>query len=302
MRLALVGLVAVVAATPSVTAPGNVTTLAMDGANVAFAVEKLPRDCDRIWLWNRTSGKLVRFPRPSSCISTSTGHGIASVSIARTRLLWLHFTGGNIREWTLYTATTTVPKPRRLAFVARNVDAPPPIVLGEGHSFLRYGSSLPYAVDRNVVVLDARGARRGAWRESERVTAIAGAREAVAVATADGRVSIRESSDWTKVADSWTDPRPASAIFFSGTSVVAQRGRTIDVRAAGSTRRVTVPAGAVLRDAAGTRALYTSRGRVTLLDLDSGATRDLGPGTAAQLEYSTVAVASGARIRAFRPQ
>jgi hypothetical protein len=76
--------------------------------------------------------------------------GRAAVSIAGSRVLWLHYTGGNIREWSLFTATASAPSPLRLRSVARDVDAAAPIVLGEGDS--RAGALLPYAVDRRVVV------------------------------------------------------------------------------------------------------------------------------------------------------
>ena len=99
MRLGLISLLAAATVSPSVTAPAPVTALAMDGANVAFATGSSRGDCDRVWVWNVANRRQTRFPRPTSCVETSTGHGIAALSVAAKRVLWLQFTGGNTREW-----------------------------------------------------------------------------------------------------------------------------------------------------------------------------------------------------------
>jgi hypothetical protein len=66
-------------------------------------------------------------------VQTSTGTAIAGLSLAGTRALWVHYGGGNIREWTVWTATgSKTSSPKRLAFVARDVDGPAPVVLGDG--------------------------------------------------------------------------------------------------------------------------------------------------------------------------
>ena len=70
----------------------------------------------------------------SLCPQTSTGTGIAGIESSAARVLWLSYTGGNTREWSLYTATTSARKGRLLRFVARDVDGPPGIVLGRSRS------------------------------------------------------------------------------------------------------------------------------------------------------------------------
>ena len=191
---ALLPAIAAGAASRSVTAPGPVTALALDGARVAYASARSSGDCDRVRIWNLRTGTVTRLGRTTQCVETSTGTGIAAVSIAGSRVLWLHYTGGNIREWSLFTATTASPRPRRLSFVARDVDAPPPIVIGEGDS-TDGTARLPYAVDRHVVVLRGDGTRVWSWTAPERVTAVASWSTVVAVAMADGHIAVQKLND-----------------------------------------------------------------------------------------------------------
>jgi hypothetical protein len=286
----------VTSAIAAITAPAPVATLALDTPWLAYASAHRAADCDRVRVWSRATRRTVRLGRTTSCEETSTGTGIAALAIAGNRVLWLHFTGGNIREWSLFTATTTAPRPRRLRFVARDVDALPPIVLGEGDT-TRYGDLLPYAVDREVVVLRPNGARAFAWTAPARVTAVGANWGGVAVAVEDGRVFVLENG---AVETSWAGSPAATAVFVTGNGVASQRGRMVEMRTGSSTRRWTIPAGARLRDAEGFRAVYLSAGRATLLNLSDGTTRDLGRATDVQLEYATAAVGSGRSIRLLR--
>jgi hypothetical protein len=287
----------IAAAAATIASPAPVQALALGMPLLAYAGGRAGGDCDRVRIWSRATRRTVRLGRTTSCEQTSTGTGIAALSIAGNRVLWLHLTGGNIREWSLFTATTTRPRPRRLRFVSRDVDAPAPIVLGEGDT-TRYGDLLPYAVDRDVVVLRPNGARAFTWRAPARVTALGANWGGLAVALEDGRIAIFDNDG------SMETIRPgspaATAVFVTGNGVAAQRGRAVELRTGSSTRSWPLPAGARVRDADGYEATYVSRGRVKLLRLDTGRTRDLGPGVDAQLEYSTVAVASGRRIRVVR--
>ena len=117
MRFALVLLSVVVAtgatsataaAPRAVAAPARVTALAMDGRLVALRVGTNPRSiATGCRVWNLTTRAVTTLGRTMPCDEGSTGTGIAAVSIAGSRVLWLHYTGGNIREWRLFTATTT---------------------------------------------------------------------------------------------------------------------------------------------------------------------------------------------------
>jgi hypothetical protein len=288
-------MLALAAAVAAIAAPAPVQAVALDSPFLAYATGRAAGDCDRVRVRDLSTGRTVRLGRTTSCEQTSTGTGIAALSIAGDRVLWLHFTGGNIREWSLFTATTTAPKPRRLRFVARDVDAAAPIVLGEGDTS-RFGDLLPYAVDRQVIVLHPNGSRAFAWTAPARVTAAGANAGAVAVAVEDGRVFVLEGG---RVSSSFAGA-PATAVFVTGNGVAVQRGRTVEVRTGASTRRWTIPSGARLRDAEAQRAVYLAGRRATSLDLTSGRTRDLGPASDVQLESATVAIASGRRIRLAR--
>src|SRR4029450_4323729 len=94
---------------------------------------------------------------------------------AGNRALWLHFVGGNQRDWSVWTASTTRLLPRRLAATTVDVDSPAPMVVGHGDAS-RFGELLPYAVGRNVVGLRGNGSRarsggpRGGRRARGRAT------------------------------------------------------------------------------------------------------------------------------------
>jgi hypothetical protein len=286
---------AVVSAVAAFTAPAPVRALALDAPLLAYATGRSAGDCDRVSIRNLDTARVVRLGRTTSCEQTSTGTGIASVSIAGNRVLWLHFAGGNIREWSLYTATTTATRPRRLRFVARDVDAAPPIVLGEGDTS-RFGDLLPYAVDRQLIVLHPNGSRAFVWTAPDRVTAVGANAGAVAVAVADGRVFVLEGG---RVSSSFAGAPAATAVFVTGDGVAVQRGRTIELRS-GSTVRWSVPADARLRDAEGSRLVYTAGGRTWLREPGAAQARSLGAGSDAQLEATTLALASGRSIRLLR--
>ena len=287
---------AVVSAVGAFTAPAPVRALALDAPLLAYATGRSAGDCDRVSIRNLDTGRVVRLGRTTSCEQTSTGTGIAAISIAGDRVLWLHFTGGNIREWSLFTATTTAPRPRRLRFVARDVDAAAPIVLGEGDTS-RFGDLLPYAVDRQLIVLHRNGSRAFAWTAPNRVTAVGANAGAVAGAVADGRVFVLEGG---RVLSSFAGAPAATAVFVTGNGVAVQRGRTIELRSGSAVQRWTVPADARLRDAEGSRLVYTAGGRVWLREQGAAQARSLGVGSDAQLEAMTLARASGRSIRLLR--
>jgi hypothetical protein len=299
--LAAAGTAGAASPTRSVVAPAPVTALAADGDRVAYASGATAADCDRIRVWSRRTGRpLARLGRTTHCEETSTGRGIAALSIAGRRVLWLHYVGGNIREWSLFTATTTAPRPRRIAFFERDVDAPAPVVVGDG-DVSRSGNQLPYAVGREVRVLGENGGRHATWTEAAAVTALAARSGGVIVATADGRVSVREQLDWNDVVLQWTAEPAASGVFFADLGVVAQRGRRLEFRdGSGRQRSYMLPAGARVVDAASGTAVYIAGGRAKLIALQTGRTRDLGPAAHAQLEVLTAIRAAGRVIRASR--
>lgn len=277
----------------SVTTPGVVEALAIDGRVVAYADGPSADDCDRIRLWNLQTRRVTKLGRTTPCVETSTGAGIAAVAIAESRVLWLHYAGGNIREWRLFTGTRSAPRPRLLKFVARDVDAAAPIVLGDGNGS-RFGSFLPYAVDRDVIVLRPNGSRAFTWRAPGRVVALSALFGRIAVASEGGHVDVLDSAGHVVGSDDFATE--ISAVKLSGTGVLVQRGRTLELRRGGAARIFLVPARSVLADAIGERALYAVRGEIHELRLTDGSDRVIGMGSRAEAELSTLAVANGRQV------
>lgn len=288
---------AVAQAVRTVRADAPVVALALDGRRIVFAEGRSAHDCDRIRIWNLQTRGVTRLPRPTSCEQTSTGTGIASVAIAEVRVLWLHYTGGNIREWRLYTATTSAPRPRLLRTASRDVDEPSPYVVGDGNGS-RFGSMLPYAVESEVIVLRPDGSRRFSWQAPARVVALSALFGRLAVATEGGLVTVLDSAGRPVRSESFG--REIAAVKLSGDGVLAQLGNTLELRRGGATRTFALPRGARLTDALGDRAFYVVGGQARQLLLTSGAQRLVALGTQVEAELSTVATANG-RVVTVRP-
>ena len=282
----------------SVTSPGPVEALAFDGPRVAYASGRSGRDCDRVRIWNLATGAIARLGRRTACVETSTGTGVAAVSIASGRVLWLHYTGGNIREWSLFTATARAPSPRRLRFVARDVDAAAPIVLGDADSG-RSGTLLPYAVGRRVVTLRADATRRFTWTAPTRVVALAAGSNRVAVAQEGGKVSTLGADGRVLREESY--PEEILAVALTRTGILVQRSAALEYRDDAGAWSATLPARARLAGVAGdSDAVYVIRGEVHARRLRG--TRDVivGRGTLARVEGSWLATAAGRVVTARR--
>jgi hypothetical protein len=299
VALCVVGIVVPVALAGSprvVTAPAPVTALAMDGRVIAFATGRGRGDCDRVRLWNLTTRAVTTLGRATSCEVTSTGTGIAALSVAGNRALWLHYTGGNLREWRLFTATTTQRAPRRLAFEVRDVEEAAPLVVGPADGS-RLGDVLPYALDQTVVALRANGARRFTWRAAARVTALAAGEGELAVAAEGGLVTVLDAAGRTLREERFASD--VGVVRLTGTGVLVQRGRMLELRAGddGASRTWTLPARARLHDATADVALYVTGGQIRELRLAAAnRQRQLGLGSHVQAELRTLVTATGRRV------
>ena len=283
----------------TVRAPGVVEALAFDGGRIAYASGPGAGDCDRVRIWSPRTRSIVRLGRTTPCVETSTGTGIAAIAIAGRRVLWLHYTGGNIREWALFTATETARAPRRLRFVSRDVDAPAPIVVGDGDTS-RQGDVLPYAVDRQVIALRSDGSRRFAWTAPARVVALSALAGEVAVALEGGKVTVLDLAGRIVAQQSYAGE--ITAVRLTGTGIVVQRGRTLEFRGASTASTATLPAGARLVDAAGaTDAVYVLRNAVYVRRIASARDVLIGHGALAQVEGLWLATASGRTVTALEP-
>jgi hypothetical protein len=282
----------------SIKAPAPVTSLEFDGSRIVYATGRSAGDCNRVFIWNLATRAVIKLGRRTHCEQTSTGNAIAGVSIAGSRALWVHYAGGNIREWSLWTATTTRPRPTRLRFLSRDVDSPAPIVIGPGDSS-RFGELLPYAVDRDVVALRANGARRFTWRAPARVVALSALAGELAVATEDATVTILDAAG--RVVGREEIDGAITDIRLTGDGLLVQRGGRLELRRASIVSwRISSPAR--LQDATGDQALYVHRGEVRSLRFSPFLDRGVELASVARLEGATLATASGrvVRARAFR--
>jgi hypothetical protein len=291
-------LAAIATSALSLLLPGPVVAVASDGAFVAVAEGRSARDCDRVSIWITSQQRVVKLGRKTSCETTSTGTGIASVTIARNRALWLHYTGGNIREWSLWTASTTARAPRRLAFATSEPDAAGPIVIGGGDYDRRqgYGESdvLPYAIGRKVVVLTSTGARSYSWDAPSRVTALDSEPGLLVVAVEDGRVFVLEDGI---VVSTYPGTTAAASVGVMAGGIAAQRGRSLEVSSStlgAKTYPLRVGERAVF--GSGWSAALVHRGRIRVVRLGTGqAVADVA-GTAAALDQSRFTFANGRRV------
>ncbi len=290
---------ALAAPTRTVTAPAPVSALAFDAGRVAYASGRSANDCNRVQVWNLETRGVTRFPRPTSCVETSTGSGISGLAIAGNRVLWAHYIGGNFRDWTLWTATTTKTKPLRLRLVTREADDPAPVVVGDGDSG-SLGDILPYAVDREVIALRTNGARRFAWTAPARVIALTALGGELAVASAGGVVTVLDAGGRVLRTENYASE--VQAVELTGDALLVQRGRLLELRGSGGPRTWPLPARARLEDADATFAYYVFAGQIRQLRLSAdNRQRQVGIGSHVQVEGSRLATSTGNRVTLRQP-
>jgi hypothetical protein len=264
---------------PHLVAAQPITAVGVSGSRIAYATT----DC-RVSLWDRSARRVTHFAPGPACEKTSTGTAVAAVSVAGTRVVFLHYTGGNIREWSLWTATPARAKPRQIAFATSDPDAAAPLVLGQGR-----GGLVPWAIGKTVTVVRADGSRALRWTAPAAVTALAESPSGVTVATANGTVYTVGRGTQTA-----TFPHAPSVVARSLDAFVVQYGRTLDSSL--RPRTFTLARSTVLVGTTGTRAVIVGGGAVRTIDLGTGAGALVGRGTLAAVDGSTLATASGKRL------
>ncbi len=157
---------------------GPLSVVAIAGTEVSYSDQYAPR-CHEIRLWD-TADRSDRRLATHCFVSTSTGSGVAGVAATGGRALWLTYTGGNIREWSLWTKGGTA-KAKRIQFLTADVDGPPPVVLGRA-----WEGSLPYAVGRTMIVLAPNGSRRFTLTAPDRIVALSAHSRGYAAVLANG--------------------------------------------------------------------------------------------------------------------
>jgi hypothetical protein len=279
--------------------PGPVTGLAVDGYRVAFASGPVAGDCGHVRIWNVHEPKPRRLGRGDPCPEiTSTGSGLIGPELGGTRALWITYVGGNLREWSLWTATERSPKPRRLRFVPRDVDAPPPIVLGEGDAGGKLDDLLPYAVDDLVVALRSGGGRAFTWTAPAPVRALAAREGELAVAVEGGAVYVLGAGGG--VVQRLPAGEAVDALRLTDDGVLVQRGRRLALQGADLETEWMLAPGTQLLDSEGALALLRAGGRLRLLPLDGRLAVDLGPAAHAQLESTGLVHSAGRRVTFVR--
>lgn len=275
--LAALVLVSTAAGASAVVAPGRVlpqhavvTPLALTGRTVAFGVGTSPAEC-RVRLWSISARAVTSFgaPRSHTCtVSTSTGSGVAAVSVATRRVAWLAYAGGNVREWSLFTASRRNPTPVRLRFAARSADALPPIVLGPGTR-----DGIPYAVGREVVFRAEDGSRRFRVVAPNEVRLVAAGHGPVGIRvvalTMDGTI-LALAADGKPAVDDLHVAGRVEELRLTREGVAYQTGALVHVVGPGGEALVTLPAGATMVDAAAGRILYARAGSLGAVTIATG--------------------------------
>lgn len=218
MRFVLVLLAAVVLATPaaartsSARAPANVTVLAAEGTRASFLSAAANGGCGAVRTWStkwtvaRPAGKVVCGPR------TSTGRGSYGLSVSNGIPLWVTYTGGNIREHTVWRGG------RRVAFISHDVDSPSPLLVGERGA---------YAVGTRVTVFGKTGRR--SWSLEERPLGLSAGTPFAVARLASGAVERIDAASG-EVDARWDYAKgEARAVKISGSQVAVLRVGQIDV-------------------------------------------------------------------------
>jgi hypothetical protein len=219
---------------PAGARPGPVDVAGLSfGAGVGWTRSS----CEGAVLWQPAFHRRSVFSVPGPCPATSTGRGVAAVSVSGNRIAFLSYVGGNTREWRLWTATFTAKRPRLLRTVSADADAPSPILLGNGGE-----DGIPYAVGREVVVLAGDGHRALTWQAPADIIALAVQSGMLAATLADGTVSTVSLSP-AKTTFAYTQAGARAALAIKGGAVI-DAADGIYLRAGTRTLRFDVPADA----------------------------------------------------------
>jgi hypothetical protein len=191
-----------------------------------------------LWLPGLRQRWLFRVPGP--CPATSTGRGIAAVSVSGERVAFLSYVGGNTREWRLWTATRTARRARLIRSASADADGPSPILLGNGGE-----EGIPHAVGRDVVVMAPDGHRELSWRAPADLVGLDEHSGTLAATLVDGRVVAVSLSRRNAAPTSYEQPGARAAVPIAG-GVVIDATDGIYLHKGARSVRFDVPAGAHL--------------------------------------------------------
>ena len=269
------------------TVVGPVSAVGIAGTEVGYA-DEYRRGCHEVRRWNVATRGDVRIA--SHCfVSTSTGSGIAAVSVAGGRELWLTYIGGNTREWSLWTKRGTA-RAKRIEFKADDVDGPAPIVVGRA-----WEDSLPYAVGHEIVVLSPNGARRFSLDAPEAVTTLSAHSRGYAAVLADGSV-LAISPTGRVLGQTPFDAGDAQSAVLAAPGLIVETRAGLEIHKGANVARFPLPAGARFLGYSEGIVAYGTGKQLRLRRLANGNDvlfRTLAPRFEAQLARRGLAYASG---------
>jgi hypothetical protein len=214
------------------TTPGPLSAVSIAGTEVAYA-DEYRRGCHEVRLWDVA----LRGDRrvSSHCfVSTSTGSGVAAVEATGGRAVWITYTGGNIREWSLWTKGRGS-RVKRISFLPADVDGPPPVVLGRP-----WEGSLPYAVGRTVIVLAPNGSRLFTLTAPDRVVALSAHSRGYAAVLANSHV-LTISREGRLLRDHSFPAGGVQDAVLAAPGLVAKTPDGIEIRNGDSIRKIALP-------------------------------------------------------------
>jgi hypothetical protein len=271
-------------------AAGLVSSVAVAGVDLSYA-DEYKRGCHEVRLWNVATRGDRRLA--SHCfVSTSTGSGVAGVISTQGRALWLTYTGGNIREWSLWTKGGQA-KAKRLAFLPADVDGPPPVILGSV-----WEDSLPYATGRTIIVLAPNGSRRFSLTAADRVVYLSAHSRGYAAVLANGSV-LTISPAGKLVRERTFAPGTVQAAVLAAPGLIVETAAGLEIHGAGPTRPIPLPPGARFLGYSAGIAAYGIGRELRLRRLAGGKDRlfrTLAPRFHAQLGRRGLAYASGRTV------
>jgi hypothetical protein len=269
MRIfALAGLAALVAVATAgagtIKAAGPVRALAVSGTETVFAAD-LGRGCAEVRVYDNADRGVRRYAK-HCWEQTSTGSGVAAVAVANERALWLTYTGGNIRDWTLWTRTRRT-APRRLRTRSRDVDAPAPIVVGTADE-----QALPYSVDDTLYAIAWNGRRLFSWRAPARIVTSSAQGPLFAVLLANGDVATLDEAG-AVINTREFDPNAVRGITSVRDGVIVMKANALEMHRGTQVQSFPVPRGSRLLGFSAGLVAYATPRELRILSLSDGRDR-----------------------------
>ena len=266
---------------------GPLSAVGLAGTDLAYA-DEYRRGCHEVRLWDVATRGDRRLA--SHCfVSASTGNGVAGVIASEGRALWLTYTGGNIREWSLWTKAGRA-KARRLAFLPADVDGPPPVVLGWA-----WEGSLPYATGRTIIVLAPNGSRLFSYTAADRVVSLSAHSRGYAAVLANGSV-LSISRSGKLIRERTYAPGAVQSAVLAAPGLILETAAGLQIHGVGPVRTIPLPAGARFLGYSEGIAAYGIGRELRLRRLTNGSDRlfeRLAPRFHAQLSRRGLAWGSG---------